>query len=101
MATRLELQALLEELLGSDKVYFQEPPSLLMSYPCIVYKRERIDIKHANNFPYKKENRYALTVIDKNPDSLIPDKVSSLPKVSYSRFFTANNLNHTVFYLYF
>ena len=38
MAPRLDLQKLLVELLGSDNVYFQPPPSVQMNYPAIVYK---------------------------------------------------------------
>lgn len=101
MAQRLELQALLESLLGSRNVYFQPPPSIQMKYPAIVYERDRLEIEHASNKPYKHEKRYQITVIDSDPDSDIPMKVAVLPKCSFDRFFTADNLNHNVFNLYF
>lgn len=101
MAQRLELQALLESLLGSRNVYFQPPPSIQMQYPAIVYERDRFDIDHANNKPYKHAKRYQVTVIDRDPDSDIPEKMSLLPTCSFDRFFTADNLNHNVFNLYF
>lgn len=101
MAPRLELQALLVSLLGSNNVYFQPPPSLNMSYPCIVYKRDYQDSDFANNKPYKHKKRYLVTVIDRDPDSDIPDKVRELPMCVYDRFYTADNLNHDVFNLFF
>lgn len=101
MAPRLELQTILEGLLGSRNVYFQPPPSKQLEYPCIVYQRETVDIQHANNHPYKHLKRYLVTVMDRNPDSSIPDRVAQLPTVVYDRFFTADDLNHDVFRLFF
>ena len=98
---RLELQALLESLLGTDKVYFQPPASLVMVYPCIVYKRDRLNTIFADNAPYRSEKRYLVTVIDRDPDSLIPAKVAALPKSAMSRHYTADGLHHDAFTLYF
>lgn len=101
MAPRLSLQALLTALLGSSNVYFQPPPSLAMNYPCIVYKRDDVNTEFADNKPYKHKKRYQVTVIDRDPDSVIPDKVAALPMCVFDRFFTADNLNHDVYNLYF
>lgn len=101
MAPRLDLQAILVSLLGSGNVYFSPPENIKMEYPCIIYNRDRIDTKHADNKPYKHEKRYLVTVVDRDPDSEIPDKVAALPKCSYSRFYTAANLNHDVFTIFF
>lgn len=99
MAQRLSLQTLLEQL--APYVYFQEPPSMKMQFPCIVYKRSGFGIDHADNAPYSLKKRYTVTVIDRNPDSDIPDKVAKLPSISYDRNFVADNLNHDVFTLFF
>ena len=72
-----------------------------MKYPCIVYKRDTIDTEHANNRPYKHKKRYQVTVIDANPDSVIHERVADLPLCAYDRFYTADNLNHDVYNLYF
>lgn len=101
MAERLELQTLLEGLLGSDHVYFQPPTSIEMQYPCIIYKLDDVDTKYAGNHPYAHTKRYQVTVVDRNPDSELPDKVLGLPLCSFNRFFPADNLNHYVFTLYF
>lgn len=101
MAQRLDLQAALVSLLGSGNVYFQPPPSLKMQYPCIVYNRDDAVTDFAGNKPYSHRKQYLVTVIDSNPDSLIPDKVAALPLCIFDRFYTANNLNHDVYKLFF
>ena len=99
MAQRLELQTLLETFVPN--VYFQPPPSVHMKYPCIIYNRDDILINYADNGSYKFKKRYQVTVIDQNPDSVIPDEIAKLPLCSFARFFTADNLNHDVYNLYF
>jgi hypothetical protein len=100
-APRLELQTLLEGVLGSTNVYFQPPPNVQMNYPCIVYRRNNADTKFADNNPYGYTKQYSVTVIDRNPDSDIPDKIAALPRCSFNRHYVINNLNHDVFNLYF
>lgn len=101
MAQRLALQTLLEETLGSRNVYFQPPSNISMRYPCIVYSRDDVDVIFADNDPYRLLTRYQVSVIDQDPDSEIPHRVASLPKCRFNRFYTADNLNHDVFTLYF
>lgn len=101
MAQRLELQTLLKSILGSNNVYFQPPPTVKMEYPCIVYSRDSIDTKHANDKPYSLTRRYSVMFISKDPDSDIVEKLANLPLCSYDRFYTADNLNHDVFKLFF
>ena len=98
---RIGLRKLLREILDSDNVYFQPPESLKMNYPAIVYSRERIDNRFANNNVYKQNRAYKITVIDKNPASEIVDKISSLPMCTFDRHFTLDNLNHDVFTIYY
>lgn len=99
---RPQIQSLLKELAGTGwAVYFQPPATLTMTYPCIVYKRDLANTQFADNSPYRRKKRYSVTVIDKNPDSEIPDKVALLPMCTFERFFTAGNLNHDVFNIYF
>lgn len=101
MGQRLDLQTLLESILGSENVYFQPPPNFEMSYPCIVYNRSDIRAKHGDNFPYKRDKQYSITVIDANPDSEIPDQIAALPQCAFDRHFTSENLNHDVFNILF
>ena len=99
MGSRLGLQDLLETLVNN--VYFQPPESLKLSYPCIVYSRSDMDTKFADDIPYAHSKQYQLIVIDKDPDSSIPGKVALLPMCTFDRHYTANNLNHDIFDIYY
>lgn len=101
MGSRLELQTLLEDILGSRNVYFQPPESVKMSYPAIVYSLDSVDNTHANDGVYNSVNRYAVTVITYDPDSDLVNKMTSLMLCRFDRHYTADNLNHYNFTLYF
>jgi hypothetical protein len=101
MAPRTDLHILLKSILGSEAVYFQPPSSDKIVYPCIVYQRDKADTKFADNNPYHYEKEYQLTVIDRDPDSIIPDEIAKLPKCVFSTHFTVDNLNHDVFTIFF
>lgn len=101
MGTRIELHEILCNILGSRNVYFQPPESVKMQYPCIVYKRSAVNTRFADNEIYMRKKRYTVTVIDKNPDGEIPDKVASIPMCAFDRHFTSDNLNHDVFSIYY
>ena len=99
MGSRLELHTLLTGLVVN--AYFQPPPTVSMTYPCIVYQLDDIDTNFANNAPYKLQKGYKLTVIDPDPETAVPDQIAKLPGVSFDRFYTADNLNHYAFRMYF
>lgn len=99
MAPRLELQSLLESI--TENVYYQPPAGSEMQYPCILYIREGSAAEHADNLMYRNTKRYQVTVIDRNPDTTIPDAVENIRLSRFDRFFVADNLNHFVFSLYF
>lgn len=101
MAPRLQLHLLLVEILGSNQVYFQPPANVQMQYPCIVYNRVSANTMFAGNSLYRYTKRYLVTYIDQNPDSEIPDKIAELPMCIFDRHFTAGNLNHDVFNIFF
>ena len=101
MAQRLDLQAKLISILNSNNVYFQPPASIQLNYPCIIYKRDNAVVKHADDKPYYARTKYLITIIDKNPDSEIPNKVAKLPLCIFDRFYTVDNLNHDVYKLFF
>ena len=101
MADRLELQALLEDVLGSENVYFDPPENVKMNYPAIKYSRSKIDNTFANNSVYKQDLRYEVIAIYKDPDSDLPLKISRLPKCKHDRPYVSDNLYHDVFTLYF
>lgn len=108
MGNRLDLHRILVGILGTEnepsekqRVYFQTPSTIFMTYPCIVYSLDKVDEKFADNRLYQRKKRYQITVIDRNPDSSFPDLVAELPYTSFSIFFVAENLNHFVYSTYF
>ena len=102
MANRLDLHKELCELIGSTNVYFQPPASLSMKYPCVKYSLSRIDVLHADDRNYKNIRQYTVTVIDRNPDSELPDLIMNHFRMcSFDRAYPADNLNHTVLTLYY
>jgi hypothetical protein len=99
MGQRLDLHQILQTI--TQFVYFQPPTNVKLQYPCIVYKRGFADTTFADDSPYNHTKRYMITVIDPDPDSKIPDKVAALPMSLFNRFYTADDLNHDVYNVYF
>lgn len=102
MGRRQELQKILEGIPGVKKVYFQPPASVSMVYPCIRYELDRFWTARADNFSYRRLPRYTLTEIDRNPDSLIPELIlDTFPMCEMTRCYSADNLYHRVFTIYY
>lgn len=96
-SSRLELHAKLVELLGSDNVYYQPPESIQIKYPAIIYERSGIPVVYKDNIQYLKRYKYQITVVDKDPDSPIVEKMSSFKFTRFDRHFVSDGLNHDVF----
>lgn len=103
MASRLELQKILEDTIESTNVYYQPPGSedSYMQHPAIVYNRSDIRNNYAGDIIYKQDTAYTITVIDEDPDSELVYKVSQLQHCRFNRHFTSDGLNHDVFTIYF
>lgn len=101
MASRLDLQYKLEDLLQSRNVYYKPPASITMNYPAIIYSRKEMKDKHADNGIYKTDNCYQIIVVSKRPDDPVIGKLRELPMCSWKRSYMAENLNHDVLELYY
>ena len=101
MGQRLELQAKLIDLLGSNQVFVNPLPGLQMSYPAIVYNLDDYYTLHADNSVYHKKRKYQVTLIYRDPDSDLPDKLADWPLCNFQRQFVSENLIHDVYDLYF
>lgn len=102
MANRLQLQRDFESLTGVQKVYFQPPESVKLVYPCIIYDFDRFDVDYSDDSIYRMHSKYSVTLIDKNPDSLIAESMMKKFKyISSNRSFVSDNLNHWVFTLFY
>lgn len=98
---RLKLHEILCGILGSREAYFQPPDSLKMKYPAIVYGLSDIPSLHADDGVYLSGRKYSVTLIDKDPDSPLVEKITDLPTCRFDRPYKADNLNHWVFTLHY
>lgn len=101
MGSRLELHEMLCDILGSRNVYFQPPEDVKMKYPAIIYFRDNIENVFADNTIYNQHRSYQITVIDRDPDSEVVDKMSQIEMCTHNTSFASDNLNHDVFTLYY
>ena len=99
MKTREELQTELQDLLGSNHVYFQPPETIKMKYPCFVYERTGVDLTKADNINYKHDISYELMFITKDPDTndFVRSILDHFRYCRYVRHFVSDGLNHEVF----
>ncbi len=101
MANRLDLQSLLEELLGSRNVYYTPPESIKMQYPAIRYSKKKIESVHADDSKYLMRDCYELIVISRTPDHPVIKQLLALPYCGYDRPYVADNLYHDVLTIYY
>ena len=96
-----ELREIFCNILGSRECYFQPPETVKMTYPSIVYELSTSDIQHADNTSYIYQCCYDVTLITRDPETDIPEKIAKLPLCRANRFYQAENLNHYNFTLYY
>lgn len=99
---RIELQYKLQEVLGSDHVYFRPPESIKLVYPCIVYRLDDGDVNYANNKAYIFKRRYDVQLIHKTADTeLVEALIEAFPYIRFQNSFTYDNLMHENYILYY
>lgn len=102
MAQRKKLEELLLSAMEDQNkhIYFQPPEGFKLTYPCIVYKRAKFKVEHADNIPYLVNNAYSVTYITRDPDSETPDNLAKLPRCSCDTNFVNDNLYHWVYTIF-
>lgn len=98
---RLDLQALLESLPGIEKVYFQPPENTKLIYPCIIYTFDKFGTEKADNIDYLRRRRYELTLIHRDPDNDLVEKIQDLFYCNLDRSFKNENLYHYAFTIFY
>lgn len=99
MKKREDLHQLL--LQYCPNVYYQAPQNKDMKYPCIIYSRERIDTKNADNKPYTMECSYSMRYVTTDPDDPVVLQLAQLQFCKHSRHYVADNLHHDAFTIYY
>lgn len=101
MKTAAEFQQFLTEKLGTGNVYFQPPPTVMMSYPAFKYNLSGIKTAHADNIHYLQKKQYTLTYISYDSDDPMVDTISGWQFCSFDRSYAANNLNYFVYTIFY
>lgn len=87
---------------ADQRVYYQPPESVKFRYPTIIYSRDVIQTRNANDAPsYTVDTKYQLTYITKEPDDAIVYQILEIvPFCRHVRHYVADNLHHDVFSIY-
>lgn len=107
MGDRIQLHTLLCGILGCPergdacRAYFSLRPARKSSTPASSTSEAKSAPSTPDNAPYRLLDRYQVTAIYKNPDSDLPHRLAMLPMCAHDRHFTADNLNHDIFNLYY
>lgn len=84
-----------------DNVYFQPSADKKLTYPCIIYNLENVDIVFADNGSYRIMDEYSITYITRDPDDSNIRDLLSIRYCSLSRSYPSDNLHHYAYRLYF
>lgn len=99
MTNRLDLHKKLLQFYTN--IYFQPPENIVIKYPCIIYQRVVDETWHADGLAYIIKKRYDITIIEKDPDSDVADRmVQQLPYSKVTQRYITDNLYHTKIELY-
>lgn len=99
MDSRPVLRERLQEIMGSNKVYFDPPTNTAMEYPCIKYELSKRRSGFANGNRYIRHDSYTVTLIDKNPKTAVEtcEKIEALDYAMFDRTYVADGLHHYVY----
>lgn len=95
-----KLRSLMENNGYEINIYFQPPQNISLKYPCIIYSPGGYNKKSADNIAYNMVKYYSVTLIDRNPDSILADELAKLPMSRFDVFFVNDNLNHWHYNIY-
>jgi len=85
-----------------SNIYFQPPAGFKMNFPCILYSEVIPDMIKANNMNYITTKQYRVTVIDRDPDTIIHHEITK--RFQMCRILDrsiVDNLHHIYLEIYF
>lgn len=98
---RFELHEKLCSILGSRNVYHDPPSNIQLKYPCIIYRRQPMESRQADNIKFIKWFPWDVQIIAKDPDFELFD--TFLDNFDYGREgspLVSDNLHHSNFTIY-
>lgn len=97
-----QLKEVLKSYLGNDNVYYQPPETVKLRYPCIIISRNGANTFSADDMNYIIRMRYTLTYVSRTFDDPVAAGILELlPSISLDRSYTADNLYHTVYSVFY
>lgn len=97
-----ELREIQEANWGYQHTYFEPTEEVRMKYNAIVYKRNDLNVRRANNRSYSIRNGYQVTVISRDPEDPVPVAIQDhFERCAPGRFFMKDNLYHFPFTIYY
>lgn len=101
MGKRSDLHEKLRAYYGTQ-IFFQPPETVKLRYPCLLYHLDSYDLQFADNKSYISKARYKMRYITKDPDDeKIQGVLNEFEMIKMDNFFTADNLNHYDYTLYY
>lgn len=82
-------------------VYFQPPADKKLSYPCIIYSLDNLNVMFADNGAYRMMDEYSVTYITRDPDDINIRKLATIPLCRLTRTASPNNLHHYYYRVYY
>lgn len=96
---RTELHDILLDV--CPNVYYQPPESVKLVYPCIVYNLNSALDLWSDGILYSTNYEYSVTLIDKDPDSSLFERIREIPGCKFDRSYRSDNLNHFSFRIHY
>jgi len=97
-----ELREIQETVLGYQHTYFEPTEAVRLKYDAVVYERTTMNVRRADNRAYAIRDSYQVTVISRDPETLVPKAIQEhFERCAPGRFFVRDNLYHfpfTIFY---
>lgn len=78
-------------------LYFQPPTNTVLKPPYVLYKRLDVAQRMASNVKYISKEKYQITVVDSDPDSVLASILTMHPDAHFQQEYPQNNLYHHVF----
>lgn len=96
-----KLREFLINVSGCPNCYFIVPSGVKMQYPCIKVSISGDQARYADNKKYMSKLRWTLTVIYREAFCSITTVLDELKYCRFEHPYFADNLNHSVYTLYF
>ena len=88
--------------IGVENVYIDPPENLIMKYPCARVRLNSGRIRFADNRAHIFTPSWEIIHIGYEPDDeMVLKIVNAFQRITYQRHYTADNLHHNSFTLYY